>query len=170
MGYTGTNGLRADGSSLPNTGNNFAAFLVGAVSSVSYNRRIMSNLPRTWQNSFYIQDDWKITPSLMLNIGVRYSLETPPSQKYGQISIFDPNIVVDSVYTNYTCPAGTRAPGRTRGGAATASTNNWDPRIGLAWNPARNWCRTGFAMTHVDMRTGFSPVLTESTSRATALG
>ncbi len=175
--YTSTAGVNANGTNLANTGNNFAAFLVGAVSSVAYERTIMSSLPRVWQNSFYIQDDWKIRPSLTLNLGLRYSVETPPSNKYGEISIWDPAALDTSVYTNYTCPAGGCKGAFTHPKGAhpfNMDKNNWDPRIGLAWHPLQKLVvRTGFALTHMDMRDNFlytNELISESTSQAQPLG
>jgi hypothetical protein len=175
--YTGTAGLRTNGTALPNTGVTFAGFLVGAVSSVSYSRTLNSSLPRVWQHSFYFQDDWKILPSLTLNLGMRYSVESPPVQKYGLISIFDPNALDDSVYTNYTCPAGGCKGAWTHPKGARAynwDLNRWDPRFGLAWHPLRRLVvRSGFGITHIDMRAGFlytDELMSESTSQSQAPG
>lgn len=169
--YTGTSALLPNGTNEPNTGNWFAGFLVGAVNSVSFNRRFNSSLPRVWQHSFYLQDDWKITPTLTLNIGMRYSVESPPVQKYGLISIWDPNAIDDSVYTNYTCPAGGCKGAWTHPQGARAynwDMNRWDPRFGLAWHPIEKVViRSGFALTHIDMRAGFlytDEMMTESTN------
>jgi hypothetical protein len=175
--YTGTAGLRTNGTGLPNTGNTFANFLTGGIASASYSRTINSSLPRVWQHSFYFQDDWKLTPRLTLNIGIRYNVETPPSQKYGLISIWDPNAIDDSVYTNYTCPAGGCKgafvhPYGSR--AYNFDLNRWDPRFGLAWQMNRRMVvRGGFAMTHIDMRGGFlytDELMAESTNVSQAPG
>ena len=76
-------GLNANGVATPNTGNAFAGFLTGSVTAATFTQRLQASLPRSWQHSFYIQDDWKVSPTLTLNIGVRYSFETPPTQKWG---------------------------------------------------------------------------------------
>ena len=175
--YTGTAGLRTNGTGLPNSGNTFAGFLTGAISSVSFNRTLNSSLPRTWQHSGYFQDDWKVTPQLTLNLGMRYSLETPPVQKYGLISIFDANAVDDSQYTNYTCPTGGCKGAWTHPKGARPynwDKNRFDPRIGLAWHPLqRVVVRTGFALTHIDMRVGFlntDEMMSDATSISQATG
>ena len=42
-------------------------------------------------NSGYIQDDWRITNRLTLNLGFRYEYMSPYGEKYGQIGYFDAN-------------------------------------------------------------------------------
>jgi outer membrane receptor protein involved in Fe transport len=41
--------------------------------------------------SFYLQDDWKATPRLTLNLGVRYDLETPFRSADDRLVRFNPN-------------------------------------------------------------------------------
>ena len=157
--FTSTAGLRPNGTNLPNTGNDFASFLVGSISSVTFTQTLNSNLPRSWQHSFYFQDDWKIHPTLTLNLGLRYSVETPPTQKYGFISIWDPNAIDDNQYTGWSCPPeGCRGAWTHPKGAKPYNTdwNNYQPRIGLAWHPYQKFVvRSGFALSHVDMKLGF---------------
>ena len=86
-----TSGLQANGAALPNTGITFAGFLTGYVRQATFNAELTSWLPRSTIHSFYIQDDWKITPTLTANLGLRYSNESPFNTKYGMMSNFDPN-------------------------------------------------------------------------------
>ena len=43
-----------------------------------------------WYSGFYVQDDWKVTPKLSLNIGLRYDINFPRTESQNRTSIFDP--------------------------------------------------------------------------------
>ena len=58
-----TAGLQPNGVAVPNTGIAFAGFLTGYVSRAEFNAELTSWLPRSNIHSFYIQDDWKLTPT-----------------------------------------------------------------------------------------------------------
>jgi hypothetical protein len=110
-----------------NTGNNFASFLLGSVSQASFTRAVATWLPRWWSHAWYVQNDWKPKRNLTLNLGLRWSYESPFSTKYGQQSQFDPTV---------------RDPLSGRMGAivhpkgllAKRDLNNFQPRLGMAWN------------------------------------
>lgn len=42
--------------------------------------------------SAYVQDDWKIHPTLTLNFGFRYDLMKPPHEKFNALSMFVPDL------------------------------------------------------------------------------
>jgi hypothetical protein len=44
---------------------------------------------RAWEPSFYAQDDWRVTPKLTLNLGLRYDIFTPWTEAHGRQSNFD---------------------------------------------------------------------------------
>jgi hypothetical protein len=46
---------------------------------------ILPQIAFKWQYyAIYLQDDWKITPRLTLNLGLRYDIETAPMERYGR--------------------------------------------------------------------------------------
>jgi hypothetical protein len=69
------------------TGDPMASFLLGEVNNgrISTNNFISSE-KLAW--AFYAQDDWKVTSKLTFNIGVRYELFSPISEKFGRQSNF----------------------------------------------------------------------------------
>ena len=109
--YAGVGGLQSNGSSIANTGGITAAqFLTGDMSGFSFSTNTDNQYTRSLQYSAYIQDDWKVSPTLTVNYGVRYNIEPPKTYKGGYISLFDLNIPDNSTYTNAAylpfCPAG----------------------------------------------------------------
>jgi hypothetical protein len=129
----------------PNTGNTFASFLLGTVTNATFSQEFASWLPRWWSHQAYIQDDWKPFRGLTLNLGVRYSYESPFSTKYGQQSQFDPTA---------TDPL-TGRPGaiiHRPGPLAKRDLNNFAPRVGMAWNFKRDFVfRASFGLVHQDL-------------------
>jgi hypothetical protein len=119
----------------------------------------LSDNIRSWRNlemGLFIQDDWKVTPRLTLNLGLRYDLYTRHTEKYGRVTQFimgqGANIAEQVRNTN--TPAGLPGcdtPEQERlaqlagvcgpGGFATAKVlgpgdhNNFGPRLGFAWSP-----------------------------------
>jgi hypothetical protein len=69
----------------------------------------------------FLQDDWRITPRLTLNLGVRYELDGVVHDQNGQMGNFDP---VQGIYQTNNPYQGDH--------------NNFAPRVGLAWDIAGN--------------------------------
>src|SRR5215472_4873986 len=79
-GFTQANPLRADAVS----GNEFASFLLGYPSSGSVDR----NIDAAYRNKYYalfVQDDWKITPTLTVNLGMPWDYESPRTERYNRM-------------------------------------------------------------------------------------
>jgi hypothetical protein len=77
-------------SSSANSGSAVAGFLLGAVSSGSVDRRIVSAwFPRQTVWALHANDAWKITSKLTLNYGMRWDYYTPSREKYDHFSFID---------------------------------------------------------------------------------
>jgi hypothetical protein len=70
-------------------GNAFASFILGEINSAqTENDRFVRQYWRG--HAAYIQDDWKVTPRLTLNFGLRYDVTLPPLERDDKWSDFDP--------------------------------------------------------------------------------
>ncbi len=128
----------------PNTGNRFANFLLGTVGSAQFTQSATRWQPRWWHHAFYIQDDYKPIRNMTLSLGVRWSYESP-FQAFGGQSQFDPT-AIDPL----TGRAGAILHGT--GPLAKKDLNNFQPRIGLAYNFKPKWVfRGNFGMISSDV-------------------
>ncbi|WP_420236583.1 carboxypeptidase regulatory-like domain-containing protein [Telmatobacter bradus] len=115
-------------------GNGLASMLVGMGSG-----DMIQNYKNVATQSFYYagyaQDDWRITPKLTLNLGVRYDIDLPRTERYNRMNYFDPKVA---------SPYATEISGLT-GGLVFAGVdgrsryqyhidaNNVAPRVGFSW-------------------------------------
>jgi Carboxypeptidase regulatory-like domain len=67
-----------------------AGLLQGNYGTVTRNYSLVVPHYRTWEPHGYLQDDWHATPTLTLNLGVRYDVFTPFTEAHNHISNFDP--------------------------------------------------------------------------------
>jgi len=74
------------------TGSAFASFLLGQVDRGQLN--VLAVVPgnRYRYVAGYIQDDWKVTRKLTLNVGLRYEIYFPRVEAHNNLSSFEPNV------------------------------------------------------------------------------
>jgi len=77
--------------------------------------QVASFLAKQWQTFAFVQDDFRVSPELTLNLGIRYELSTSPLGFFGAT---DPQSLAAMV------------PGPVK-----KDTDNWAPRVGFAWSP-----------------------------------
>lgn len=123
---TGSNSSAVTGS-----GNALASFLLGQVNAFSID--IQRNLiqPRAHIAEFFIGDDWKVSQRLTVNIGTRYTLNLPSTEKNNQGAIFNLNSqVLDFPHT-----------------ARQVHWGDFGPRLGVAWRGNDSFVvRAGYGM------------------------
>jgi len=128
-------------------GDPVAALLLGHVASASRDesRQIISN-GATW--GFFAQTDWKVTPALTVNLGIRYDLDIPRWESTNQQNSFDRAAVNPAC----NCPGAVTWSGR-NGLSRYASQfdrNNFGPRVGFAWRVRDKWVvRGGGSLVYV---------------------
>jgi len=108
------------------TGNAFGDYLTGTLSGNSvFGTQAIWLETHAWSGAGFMQDDFKVTPKLTLNLGLRYQFDQSFHEAHNGDAYFNPytdNWVQFGVGSN---PSTTLAPWDTEFG----------PRVGLAWNP-----------------------------------
>lgn len=129
-----TSAFDASGQPLPNTGFDFADFLLGTPQSSSIRYGSTSNYYRGNVYNAYFVDDFKVRANLSLNLGVRYEYFAPLTEKYNRLANLDiaPGFTGVAVVT-----PGAAGPysGKFSNGLVDPDKNNVSPRIGVAWKP-----------------------------------
>ena len=113
----------------------FASFLLGAGSGGSINTS-GPGLSVIFKNyGLYFQNDWKVTPRLTLNLGIRYDFYTPWTERYNQLSNIDFTSPSPLKVAGLELRGGLTFPGV--GGLARGQfepdRNNFAPRFGIAY-------------------------------------
>ena len=105
------------------TGNAFGDFLLGYAQRAQLTNVFVVN-QRLWATSFFVQDDWKATDTLTLNIGLRYDFMTPPFEADNRMANFDPDAAALVFASDGSIED--RA-------LVKPDTNNFAPRIGIVY-------------------------------------
>ncbi len=71
-------------------GNAFASLLTGYPAQDVRNLSLVAPQYRDWEIGEFVQDDWRATRWLTLNLGLRYDIFTPFTEKHNHLSNFDP--------------------------------------------------------------------------------
>jgi hypothetical protein len=158
-------------------GRDIAAFILGIPTTGSGTSASQIDNPSAYSvqsvyHGFFVQDDWRVSPKLTLNLGFRYELEMGLTERYNRIlrgfDLSSPTSVNDAVRAAYTTiynaqSAANRAflgspdQFRVAGGYTFADANNravwnadksnWQPRVGAAYQlNDRTVLRAGFGI------------------------
>jgi len=135
------------------TGYSYASFLLGAVNSGSTSVPLfVETAGRYHPVSPYVQDDWKITPKLTINLGLRWDYLPPFHEDQDRFAFFNPTAINPLVNAPGELEfAGSRGAAISCGCRTPVQTywNNWGPRVGLAWSVGgKTVVRGGFAMAY----------------------
>jgi len=116
------------------TGFGLASFLLGEVGGGTLDIRPAFSF-HAWMNGSYVQDDWKITPRLTLNLGLRYDFSSEPVERHNRYSNFDPFLInPETGLRGVMQYAGLDRPRH----FVRQDYNNWGPRFGFAYALTRD--------------------------------
>jgi len=152
--YPGNNGALGYFNFTDLTGSGLADFWLGSVAGGAGSQRDtgsqLSSPASLRGNVFagFVQDDWRVTPTITLNLGLRFEDHTPLYETHGHEVNF--GLYTGTIYTQNGVDGTSTFPNQ-------ALYNNylgigdWQPRIGVAWAPAsqngKTVFRAGFAIS-----------------------
>jgi hypothetical protein len=149
----------------PTTGGDFMAGLLSGVSTDGWGQYEIDAAPAELNKNFsgFIEDNWRTTSKLTLNIGLRYDLQFPQTERHNMLNYFNPAVasplsgkvpaIAQSSWT-FTNNAGNTVPmtipipnlnnlygadefvgvgGNSRWWDPSAYYDGWQPRVGLAY-------------------------------------
>src|SRR6185369_6806804 len=124
-----------------NSGNAFASFLLGQVDTFQVDLQENKLRPRDHIEEFYLQDDWRLSNRLTLNLGARWTLHFPSTEKSNQGAVFNlQNQQLDYLGQN--------------GFPESARELHWGnvaPRVGFAYMlTSRTVVRSGYGIVFID--------------------
>jgi hypothetical protein len=108
-------------------------FMLGLPTSVSQDAPV-TGYTNSFSTGFFVQDDFHVLPRLMLNLGLRWDIQTPPTDPLdredtfipGVKSVIVPNASIGQLFVGDT--------GVTRG-TVPVRWHHVSPRVGIAWDP-----------------------------------
>jgi len=137
-GITAQSVLGGSGANDIEDGNDLSSLLINYPENGDVLTEVPAVANKSMETSFFVQDDWKVTPRLTLNIGVRYEWSTPYTERFNR-----------NQFTCFTCDSGISVPalgdypgGELFGTSIFASSkmrhsngdyNNVGPRLGFAY-------------------------------------
>jgi Carboxypeptidase regulatory-like domain len=153
-GYTFGNAWTRQASNSSSTtvvGQDFASFMLGLPTAGQFDLNSTGSYSSYYYSPF-VQDDWRVSKTLTVNLGVRFDHDTPYSEKYGRtvdgfatneanpiaaaaIAAYAKSPIAQLPVGSFAVPGGLTFP--TGGGSVYQSTSHiFSPRIGFAWSPS----------------------------------
>ena len=142
------NGSRSATFTGSRSGNSMADFMLGSFEQVSHGFGAADSFPILWKHQFFIQDEWKLTPRITMNVGLRYEPFFPWEQEYGRYTSWE---LGTQSTVKPDAPRGILFPGDPNVPFKTVENdmNNFAPRFGIAWDvngTGRTVVRAGYGI------------------------
>lgn len=138
-----------NGVAVPGTGSDFADFLLGIPDTSSLAFGNADKYFRSSMSDAFVNDDWRVGPSLTLIVGLRWDYGSPVTELYGRLVNLDiaPGFsgITPIVESNYSGPIAVQ---RSSGPLIHPDWHEFEPNLGIAWRP--------FPASSVVIRAGYS--------------
>lgn len=140
-----------------NSGTSDTGFENAALYGISYTASWCCHKYRRMFYMPYFQDEWKVTPTLTLNLGIRWEYYGVAHEADNRTTVFDVNefhgVCVGSGSTNGPFPTPINTPTCPKNPALyNPDYKNFDPRVSFAWAPGmfhgKTVIRSGFGIYH----------------------
>src|SRR5207302_10770412 len=115
------------------TKNALADFMIGIPSAITQDAPV-TGYTNSWYTALFAQDDFRVRPRLTLNLGLRWDVQTAPTDPLNRVVNYVP---WQKSTVNPIAPAGALFfgdPGVERAGITTSFTH-FSPRVGIAFDP-----------------------------------
>lgn len=156
-------------------GDAMASFMMGQMAGggSSYYEIQFEPATENYQYAGFVQDDWKVYPKLTLNLGLRYDVSLPRTERHNRMNWFDPNVMspLNGGSITYVDPISQQTVTRAlRGGEMFNNANvrtNWltdwkdiQPRFGFAYLLTKKTViRGGYGIYYDQSRSGANGLL-----------
>jgi Carboxypeptidase regulatory-like domain len=149
-------------------GNSYASYLLG-VPNVVLVRPVLLSYYYRWNNlAAFVQNDWKVRPDLTLNLGLRYSLQLPRTEKNNlqgtylpelsqEFPLQQPVVLGDGrvITTALVPPFGYAGRGGRSKYLFPIEYLDFEPRVAFAWSPGSHErefvVRGGYGISHLPL-------------------
>jgi hypothetical protein len=178
-----TQGYNATGSLVATTGNAYASYLLGAVNSSGINQNAIGETGGRYKDyALYVQDDFKVSSRLTLNLGLRWDLWGPFYEVNNLMSFFNPDLPNPAAggHLGALQFAGKGANACNCKDPVDTHYKNLGPRVGAAYRLGdKTFLRAGFAIMYVHVggvggrnnsRQGLSQLGFNATNNSTSPG
>jgi outer membrane receptor protein involved in Fe transport len=144
-------------------GDSFASFLLGVPNRTSIRTTLIPYNYRWNAGAAFLQNDWKVRSNLTLNLGLRYSLQFPRTEKNNLQGVFLPELAkqfalpAPVTLADGTVVTSAMVPPFAYAGLGGRSKYifpvqwlNFEPRFGFAWSPRSDTAvRGGYGLSHL---------------------
>ena len=121
------------------TGSPWGDFLLGYPNQTTTFVGLVFMEQKAWQTGLFVQDEWRATPTLTVNYGLRYEYQAPTYEVEDRWGTFVPELAQSVQVGTNGVPSSIR----------TAQKNNFAPRAGAVWDisgDGRRAVRAGYGL------------------------